>query len=137
MLKIVKILNFFSLILLVLLSNIFVSVYANTLQDVKDRGYLLCGVSENFIGFASPNDKGEWEGFDVDFCRAVAVAVFGDLNKVKFIPTTYEEFENVSNKVNEGTYDYNIIEYQKFSVKNYKNWLKTIDRNKRFNSSRE
>ncbi len=88
MLKIVKILNFFSLILLVLLSNIFVSVYANTLQDVKDRGYLLCGVSENFIGFASPNDKGEWEGFDVDFCRAVAVAVFGDLNKVKFIPTT-------------------------------------------------
>ena len=51
---------------------------------------------------------------------------------VKFIPSTYEEFEHVSNKVIEGTYDYNIIEYQKFSVKNYKNWLNTIDKNKRF-----
>ena len=87
MLKIVKILSFYSLVLLILLSNIFFSVYASTLQDVKERGYLLCGVSEDFIGFASPNDKGEWEGFDVDFCRAVAVAVLGDLNKVKFIPT--------------------------------------------------
>ena len=48
------------------------------------------------------------------------------------VPTTYEEFEHVSNKVEDGTYDYNIIEYQKFSVKNYKKWLSTLDKSKRF-----
>ena len=42
-----------------------------------------------------------------------------------------KNFENISNKVSEGTYDYNIIEYQKFSVKNYKSWLNTIDKNKK------
>ena len=60
------------------------------------------------------------------------ICLFKPGDRVKFIPSTYEEFESVSNKVNEGTYDYNIIEYQKFSVKNYKDWLKTIDKNKKF-----
>ena len=53
-------------------------------------------------------------------------------DRVKFIPTSYEEFDHVSNKVKDKSYDYNIIDYQKFSVKNYKNWLKTIDKSKRF-----
>ena len=48
------------------------------------------------------------------------------------MPTTYEEFEHVLHKVEDGTYDYNIIEYQKFSVKNYKKWLSTTDKTKRF-----
>ena len=61
-----------------------------------------------------------------------SICLFKPGDRVKFIPTTYEEFESVSDKVNEGTYDYNIIEYQKFSVKNYKEWLKKIDKNKRF-----
>ena len=60
------------------------------------------------------------------------ICLFKPGDRVKFIPTTYEEFEHVLNKVEDGTYDYNIIEYQKFSVKNYKKWLSTIDKTKRF-----
>jgi len=60
------------------------------------------------------------------------ICLFKPGDRVKFVPTTYEEFEHVSNKVEDGTYDYNIIEYQKFSVKNYKKWLSTIDKTKRF-----
>jgi len=60
------------------------------------------------------------------------ICLFKPGDRVKFVPTTYEEFEHVSHKVEDGTYDYNIIEYQKFSVKNYKKWLTTIDQTKRF-----
>ena len=60
------------------------------------------------------------------------ICLFQPGDRVKFVPTTYEEFERVSKKVEDGTYDYNIIEYQKFSVKNYKKWLTTIDQTKRF-----
>jgi len=60
------------------------------------------------------------------------ICLFQPGDRVKFVPTTYEEFERVSKKVEDGTYDYNIIEYQKFSVKNYKKWLTTIDPTKRF-----
>jgi len=60
------------------------------------------------------------------------ICLFQPGDRVKFVPTTYEEFDHVSKKVEEGTYDYNIIEYQKFSVKNYKKWLTTIDQTKRF-----
>ena len=60
------------------------------------------------------------------------ICLFQPGDRVKFIPTTYEEFDHVYNKVENGTYDYNIIEYQKFSVKNYKKWLSTIDASKRF-----
>lgn len=60
------------------------------------------------------------------------ICLFQPGDRVKFVPTTYEEFDHVSNKIKEGTYNYNIIEYQKFSVKNYKNWLTTIDHTKRF-----
>ena len=60
------------------------------------------------------------------------ICLFKPGDRVKFVPTTYEEFEHVSHKVEDGTYDYNIIEYQKFSVKNYKKWLSTIDKTKRF-----
>ena len=60
------------------------------------------------------------------------ICLFKPGDRVKFVPTTYEEFEHVSQKVEDGTYDYNIIEYQKFSVKNYKKWLTTIDQTKRF-----
>ena len=64
------------------------SAFAGTLDDVKKKGYLDCGINTGLIGFAAPDDKGEWTGFDVDFCRAVAVAVFGDKTKVKFTPST-------------------------------------------------
>ena len=63
-------------------------IKANTLDDVKNRGYLICGIAENITGFATLNDKGEWTGFDIQICRAVAAAVFGDSKKVEFISTT-------------------------------------------------
>jgi general L-amino acid transport system substrate-binding protein len=57
---------------------------ADTLSDVKAKGFIQCGVNTGLAGFSAPNDKGEWTGLDVDFCRAMAAAVFGDGSKVKF-----------------------------------------------------
>ena len=61
---------------------------AATLDDVKARGTLNCGVATGLAGFAAPDANGEWEGFDVSVCRAVATAVLGDPNAVEFVPTT-------------------------------------------------
>ena len=58
---------------------------AETLKTVKDRGMLSCGVSPGLPGFATPDDKGNWTGIDVDVCRAVAAAIFNDPTKVKFV----------------------------------------------------
>ena len=60
------------------------------------------------------------------------ICLFQPGDRVKFVPTSYEEFDHVYNKIEDGSYDYNIVEYQKFSVKNYKQWLSTIDESKRF-----
>ncbi|MCY4438787.1 MAG: transporter substrate-binding domain-containing protein, partial [Deltaproteobacteria bacterium] len=57
---------------------------AGTLDDVRKRGHLICGINTGLVGFAAPDDKGVWKGFDVDVCRAVAAAVFGDANKLKY-----------------------------------------------------
>ncbi len=65
-----------------------VSAQAGTLDDVKARGELNCVVSTGLVGFAAPDADGKWAGFDVDFCRAVAAAVLGDADKVKFVPST-------------------------------------------------
>ncbi|UIJ73879.1 amino acid ABC transporter substrate-binding protein [Aurantimonas sp. HBX-1] len=59
---------------------------AQTLQTVKDRGTLRCGVNTGLPGFASQNDQGAWQGLDVDYCKAVAAAVFGDASKVQYSP---------------------------------------------------
>ena len=64
---------------------------AATLDDVKTKGFLQCGVSSGLAGFSAPNDKGDWLGLDADFCRAVAAAVFGDGSKVKFTPLSAKE----------------------------------------------
>lgn len=63
-------------------------VGAATLDDVKARGELNCGVSSGLAGFSNPDANGVWSGFDVAVCRAVAAAVLGDPMKVKFVPTT-------------------------------------------------
>lgn len=55
-------------------------------QRIMDRGELLCGVNTGLAGFAALNDAGEYEGFDVDFCRAVAAAILGDANAVSYRP---------------------------------------------------
>ncbi|MEM7519962.1 MAG: amino acid ABC transporter substrate-binding protein [Pseudomonadota bacterium] len=61
---------------------------AGTLDDVKARGKLNCGVTTGLVGFAAPDANGEWKGFDVAVCRAVASAVLNDPNAVEFVPTT-------------------------------------------------
>ncbi len=61
---------------------------AQTLDAVKSKGVLTCGVSQGLAGFSIPNDKGEWSGIDVDVCRAVAAAIFGDAGKVRYTPLT-------------------------------------------------
>jgi general L-amino acid transport system substrate-binding protein len=59
---------------------------AQTLKMVKDRGSLVCGVSQGLPGFSYPDDKGNWTGLDVDLCRAISAAIFNDASKVKFVP---------------------------------------------------
>ncbi len=71
---------------------------AATLDDVKARGILKCAVNTGLAGFAAPNDKGEFSGFDVDYCKAVAAAIFNDPSKVEYTPTTAKDrFEVVAN----------------------------------------
>lgn len=66
---------------------------AQTLKAVKDRGLLVCGVSEGLYGFSAADEKGNWSGFDVDFCRAIAAAIFNDPARIKFVPlSTGERF---------------------------------------------
>lgn len=59
-----------------------------TLAQVKERGELNCGVNTGLVGFAAPDASGNWTGFDVAYCRALAAAVLGDPTKVRFVPTT-------------------------------------------------
>jgi len=61
---------------------------AQTLNDVRSRGELNCGVSTGVNGFSAPDANGVWQGFDVAVCRAVAAAVLDDPNAVNFVPTT-------------------------------------------------
>lgn len=62
-----------------------------TVDNVKKKGFVQCGVSTGLPGFSSTDDKGRWTGIDVDVCRAVAAAVFGDSEKVKYSPLTAKE----------------------------------------------
>src|SRR5690606_9639455 len=67
---------------------------AGTLDTVKQRDKLVCGVSQGLMGFSAPDAKGQWSGFDVDFCRAIAAAIFDDPAKVEFVPlSAAERFE--------------------------------------------
>ena len=63
----------------------------STLDDVRKRGHLLCGVSQGLPGFSAEVEGKGWQGFDVDFCRAVAAAIFGDADNVKYVPLSAEE----------------------------------------------
>jgi general L-amino acid transport system substrate-binding protein len=64
---------------------------ATTLDEVRERGYLRCGVNVGLLGFSTVTKDGLWEGFDVEFCRALSAAVFQDSSKVKFIGLTGKE----------------------------------------------
>jgi general L-amino acid transport system substrate-binding protein len=62
-----------------------------TLETVKARGMLSCGVSQGLPGFSAPDDKGNWTGIDVDVCRALAAVIFNDPTKVKFVPLSAKD----------------------------------------------
>ena len=62
-----------------------------TLDAVKNKGFVQCGVSTGLPGFSSADDKGAFTGIDVDMCRGVAAAIFGDADKVKYSPLTAKE----------------------------------------------
>jgi len=61
---------------------------AATLDAIRARGTLICGVNTGLAGFAQPDSQGVWRGFDVDYCRAVALAIWNDANRVRYVPTT-------------------------------------------------
>ena len=58
-----------------------------TLDAIKQRGQLRCGVNTGLLGFSAPDSQGRWSGLDADFCRAVAAVILGDPNKVQYVPT--------------------------------------------------
>lgn len=68
-----------------------VSAYADTLSDVQSKGQLVCGATQGLAGFSAPDANNKWAGLDVDFCRAVAAAIFNDPDKVKFVPLSAKE----------------------------------------------
>lgn len=63
----------------------------STFDTVKARGFVQCGVNVGLAGFSSPDKTGTWSGLDVDYCRAVAAAMFGDATKVKFVPLSAQQ----------------------------------------------
>ncbi|MDP6095820.1 MAG: amino acid ABC transporter substrate-binding protein [Gammaproteobacteria bacterium] len=67
------------------------TVTAGTLDDVKKKGFVQCGVSQGLPGFSNPDSSGNWTGIDVDVCRAVAAATLGDASKVKYSPLSNKE----------------------------------------------
>jgi len=64
---------------------------AATLDDVIGKGFVQCGVSQGVPGFSNFDDKGNWSGFDVDICRAMAAAIFNDSEAVKYTPLSSKE----------------------------------------------
>jgi general L-amino acid transport system substrate-binding protein len=78
-------------ILTLALAGLATTASAQTLKTVKDRGVLSCGVSQGLPGFSAPDDKGNWAGFDVDMCRAIAAAIFNDPTKVKYVPLSAKD----------------------------------------------
>ena len=75
-------------LVLLLTGGMFAIVQAGTLEDVKKRGHLQCGINTGLAGFAFTDDKGNWKGFDVAYCRALAAAVLGNPDKVKYTNLT-------------------------------------------------
>jgi general L-amino acid transport system substrate-binding protein len=64
------------------------AAFSQTLKAVTDRGQLICGANGTLAGFGMPDPQGNWTGFDVDFCRAIAAVIFNDPTKVKYVPLT-------------------------------------------------
>ncbi len=68
-----------------------VAAAQSTLDSVRSKGFVSCGTNTGLAGFSQPDSKGVWRGIDVDLCRAVAAAVFGDAAKVRYVPATTQQ----------------------------------------------
>ena len=79
------------LALLLAASPAFAQAPASTLDAVMKKGFVQCGVNVGLAGFSQPDSQGVWRGIDVDLCRAVAAAVFGDATKVRYTPLTAQQ----------------------------------------------
>ena len=79
------------LALVAALSTVASAASAQTLNSIKQRGMLNCGSNGTLAGFGLPDAQGRWAGLDVDFCKALAAAIFNDPNKVKFVPLTAKD----------------------------------------------
>jgi general L-amino acid transport system substrate-binding protein len=64
---------------------------ASTLEVVRERGYVQCGVTTGFAGFSAPDAQGRWQGLDIDYCRAVAAAVLGDAERIRPVPLSAQQ----------------------------------------------
>jgi general L-amino acid transport system substrate-binding protein len=80
-----------SALLLLLFWRADIALAQETAATVVKKGFIQCGVNTGLAGFSQPDSKGEWRGIDVDLCRAVAAALFGDANKVRYTPLTAQQ----------------------------------------------
>ncbi len=80
--------RFFLLVFLFLSGS---ALAQSTLDSVRSKGFVACGTNTGLAGFSQPDSKGVWKGIDVDLCRAVAAAVFGDATKVRYVPATTQQ----------------------------------------------
>ena len=64
---------------------------ADTVAAIRSRGQLVCSVSPSTVGFSLPDSQGNWRGLDVDYCRAVAAAIFGDGNRLRLVPSSTQQ----------------------------------------------
>ncbi|MFP4004487.1 MAG: amino acid ABC transporter substrate-binding protein [Alphaproteobacteria bacterium] len=69
--------------------------YADTLDRIRDRGHVVCGINTGLAGFAEPDQEGDWKGFDIDYCRALAAAIFDDPGAVRFRPSSPQDRSTV------------------------------------------
>ena len=83
--------GFIGILVLIAITAYLPAGSAATLDDIKKKGFVQCGVNTGLAGFSQPDSKGEWRGIDVDLCRAVAAAVFGDAKKVRYTPLTAQQ----------------------------------------------
>ena len=80
-----------AMVVLALIAAACTTASAQTLKTVRDRGHLICGVNQGLPGFSAKDDKGQWSGLDVDFCRALAAAIFNDTTKIEFVPLSADD----------------------------------------------
>ena len=80
--------NNFAALAFAALGFLVLPAHADTLDEVRKRGDLVCGSNPGLAGFGLPDDRGQWHGFDIDYCRAVAAAIFDDPQKVRYVPLT-------------------------------------------------